>query len=118
MEQQEPVFVRGKCVCGRRYRIRNATPDAVVHCPRCKREIRISAEDVETASIAAGTIPIHVDHVEPKAALPIHQGELRLAPDGSRPGLTGKTIYDHEEAMVANAVRGWSSLSSSSSGRR
>ena len=39
MEQPQPILVRGRCSCGKRYRIRNARAGITVMCPNCRRLI-------------------------------------------------------------------------------
>jgi hypothetical protein len=106
VEQPQPILVRGRCACGRRYRIRNARPGIVVTCPNCHRPITITEADLRAAMVDARLIPVQAESTEPVEAIPIDFGELTLAPEGSRPGLTGKKALDHEEAMLARAVRG------------
>ncbi len=106
MDQPGPILVRGRCACGRRYRIRNAQAGITVLCPNCRRPIPITDADLRAAMADARLIPIQAEAVELLEAILIDRGELRLASEGSRPGLTGKKTLDHEEAMLASAMRG------------
>lgn len=61
---------------------------------------------MRAAAADARLLPIQSESSEPLEVIPVDYGELRLAPKGSRPGLTGKTELTHEEAMLASAARG------------
>jgi len=104
VDQPQPILVRGRCACGKRYRIRNAQPGITVLCPNCGRPIPITEADLRAAMADARLIPIQSETVELQEVIPIDFGELTLAPEGSRPGLTGKKALDHEEAMLARAM--------------
>jgi hypothetical protein len=106
MDQPEPILVRGRCACGRRYRIRHAQAGITVLCPNCRRPIPITDADLRAALADARLVPLQTEVVELLEAIPIDHGELRLAPEGSRPGLTGQKVLAHEEAMLASAMRG------------
>lgn len=75
-------------------------------CPNCRRPIPITDADLRTAAADARMIPMQTEATESLEVIPIDYGELRLAPEGSRPGLTGKKALLHEEAMLASAMRG------------
>jgi hypothetical protein len=102
----QPILVRGRCACGRRYRIRHARVGITVTCPNCGRPIPITDADMRAAYLDARLIPIQADAAEPLEAIPLDFGELTLAPEGSRLGVTGHRALDHEEAMLASARRG------------
>jgi len=106
MDQSQAVFVRGRCVCGRRYRIRGARAGITVMCPICRRPIPITDADIRAALADARLIPVQVEDPRLLEALPLDYGELRLAPEGSRPGLTGHAVPSHEEALLARAAWG------------
>ncbi len=118
MEQPQPILVRGRCVCGKRYRIRNAQPGITVMCPNCRRLIPITEADLRAAFADARLIPLQSDTVELLDAIPVDCGELTLAPEGSRPGLTGDKMLSHEEAMLASATIGARVLIEFEPGRR
>jgi hypothetical protein len=103
VEQPQAILVRGRCACGRRYRIRNAQAGITVMCPNCRRAIPITESDLRAAAADARLIPLQVEEVEPLEAIPLDCGELTLAPEGSRPGLTGERLHSHDEAMLAAA---------------
>jgi hypothetical protein len=103
VEQPQVILVRGRCACGRRYRIRNAQAGITVMCPACRRPIPITESDLRAAASDARLIPLQTETVEPLEAIPLDCGELMLAPEGSRPGLTGERMHSHEEAMLAEA---------------
>jgi hypothetical protein len=112
VEQPQVILVRGRCACGRRYRIRNAQAGITVMCPACRRPIPITESDLRAAASDARLIPLQAENVEPLEAIPLDCGELMLAPEGSRPGLTGETMHSHEEAVLAAASRGTLALTS------
>ena len=124
MDQESPSVVRGRCACGRRYRIRNARPGVTVACPNCRRSIPVTLTDLRQADSDENFIPIHVESEALLEAVPVTQGALRLAPKGSRPGLTGARVLSHEEAVLANLqtrnpslIRTYESLNPSTDGR-
>lgn len=106
MEQPQLILVRGRCACGKRYRIRNARAGITVMCPNCRRPIPITESDLRAAAADARLIPVQCESVEPLEVIPLDCGELTLAPEGSRPGLTGERVHSHEEAALAAAHRG------------
>lgn len=101
------IVVRGRCACGRRFRVRNAQPGIVVSCPGCARPIPISLIDIRAATHGALLIPLQTDVVEAREALLIDHGRLSLAAEGSAIGPTGRVIRNHEESVLADAMRGW-----------
>lgn len=106
MEQPQPILVRGRCACGKRYRIRNARAGVTVTCPNCQRPITVTDADLRAAFVDARLIPLQPETTQPLEAIPLDHGELSLAPEGSRPGLTGRRALGHEEAMLAAATHG------------
>jgi hypothetical protein len=72
-------------------------------CPNCRRPIPITESDLRAAAADARLIPVQPEGVEPLEAIPLDCGELMLAPEGSRPGLTGEKLFSHEEAVLAAA---------------
>lgn len=106
MEQPQPILVRGRCACGKRYRIRNAQPGVTVVCPVCRRPIPITEADLRAAFNETRLIPVQTETVELLEAIPVDHGELSLAAEGSRPGLTGELAYAHEDAALYTAMRG------------
>ena len=106
MEQPQPILVRGRCSCGKRYRIRNARAGITVMCPNCRRPIPITESDLRAAGADARLIPVQTEAVVPLEAIPIDCGALVLAPEGSRPGPTGHKMHSHEEAALAAASAG------------
>ena len=75
-------------------------------CPHCRRPILITDADVRAAEADERILPVQTEAIELLEAIPLDFGALRLAPEGSRPGLTGRQALDHEEAMLANVIRG------------
>ena len=106
MSPTTPYVIRGRCACGRRYRIRNAQPGVTVQCPNCRRAIPITHADIEAASAQTRLIPIQDEQIEPREAILVDYGELTLAADGSRPGATGREVFGHDEAALFCAQRG------------
>jgi hypothetical protein len=106
VDQPQPILVRGQCACGKRYRIRNAQAGITVMCPICRRPIPITDADMRAAEADTRLIPVQTESSEPLEVIPVDYGELTLAGEGSRPGLTGRQALDHEEAMLFNAQRG------------
>lgn len=100
------IYVRGRCACGKRYRVKNAAAGVTVLCPNCQRPITIADADMRAAQIHERFLPIQDDSTEIREALLIDHGELNLAPEGSRPGLTGEVGYDNDEALLMRAMRG------------
>jgi hypothetical protein len=105
MGEPPDVIVRGRCECGRRYRVRNARAGATVPCPQCGRPIKITAADLRAASDAE-LQPIELDVPGAAEAIPVDDDTLRPAAPGSRPGLTGRQIWVHDEALAADALFG------------
>lgn len=101
------AVVRGRCRCGRRYRIRNVSGPTHVACPQCGRAISVTDADLKLAGgdLRFAAAPAEFDDA-PRDAIPIDRGLLRLARTGSRPGLTGREVLDSPDAMVARALRG------------
>lgn len=112
--------VRGRCECGRRYRIRNATVGVRVGCPNCGREIEIRPDHLaapahlstlRAADAAAGPADaasgFAADQPPLLEAIVLDAGELRPAAAGSVPGLTGERVFHTSEAMVEHLLRGW-----------
>ena len=106
MSPTTPFVIRGRCACGRRYRIRNAQPGVAVQCPNCRRAIPITRADVEAAAADTQLIPLQDENTRPRDAILLDFGELTLAPEGSRPGATGREVFGHEEAALFCAQRG------------
>ena len=106
MATEEPIVVRGRCACGRRFRIRNARNDSVVLCPNCRRVIRLTETDLQAAAADEHLIPLQSETDELLEVMPVDHGALHMAPEGSRPGLTGAQILSHEEAALAYSARG------------
>lgn len=79
-------------------------------CPNCRRPIPITDADLRAAEADARMIPVQTEAVEALEVIPIDYGELTLAPEGSKPGLTGRQVLSHEEALLASAVYGRSTL--------
>lgn len=103
------ILVRGRCACGRRYRVRHAHIGTSVACPLCGRSINITEADLKIAGANERLIPLQSEAGELREVVLVDRGDLRLAKKGARPGLTGRVKHDHEEAQLAAALRGWSS---------
>ncbi|MBU0640888.1 MAG: hypothetical protein KKB50_18635 [Planctomycetes bacterium] len=96
-----------RCVCGKRYRVRNAQPGVRTTCPECGSLLEITAADFETTFAADGSIQFHEEAAgEPKEATLLEGSTLRPATKGARPGLTAGVLYEHEEAALADAIDG------------
>jgi len=102
----EPVM-RGRCACGRRFRIVHPQAGLVVNCPACQRAITITETDLRGHDLETQFIPLQADTEKPREALLIDHGELRLAAAGSVIGATGRMVENHEEALLNHAMRGW-----------
>jgi hypothetical protein len=105
MGEAQIIFVRGRCACGQSYRIRNARPGVVVTCPACRRSITVTQADIRIALAGERLVPVQERDAGIKEAILIDAGDLRLAGDGSRPGLTGQTAPQHEEAALLSGMR-------------
>lgn len=102
---QSSPTIRGRCACGRRYRVRNARAGIAVTCPNCNRQIQIHHEDIVAASAHTRLVPVQSDD-QPRDAKLVDFGELKLARKGSRIGLTGKRVLQNEEHTLFAAMRG------------
>ncbi len=101
------ILIRGRCACGRRYRIRNAQAGVVVSCPECGRAIQITEADLRAAAADQAFIPLQDEpEVELREAVLLDGGQLQVAPEGSRPGIAGGVSYPHEEAALLAALGG------------
>lgn len=105
----EHADIRDVCVCGRRYRIRNAYPGFVFTCPDCGRVTTITQADIDLAAPEdnlAGVMPTErpAETEPPRDAILVDGFGLRLAPQGSKVGDAGKVLYETEEAKVAGAL--------------
>ncbi len=103
MGEAGETIVRGRCACGKRYRIRHAQRDLIVTCPHCGRTILVTQADLKAA---AGdiSIPLQPEQAEPAEAVLLDEVELRPAAHGSAPGLTGRQVHTHEAAQLADAL--------------
>lgn len=110
MHPPQQTTVRGTCLCGRRYRIRNAHAGAIVSCPACRRVIQVTEADLRMAASDERLIPIQDAGGPLLEAELIDRGELRLAGGDARPGLTDRYADEHEEVLLARALRGRGSL--------
>ncbi len=95
-----------RCMCGKRYRVRNAQLGARTECSECGSIVEVTAADLETGYSADGLINLHQDQIEAKEAIPVGDNTVRLADKGSRPGVSHKTVLIHEEAAIAAAMAG------------
>ena len=105
----DPVVIR--CMCGRRYRIRDAKAGMRTRCPECDSLVEVTEADLETSFSADGLINLHEDQTEAREAILVSDDGLRLAAKGARPGVTGKTTHTSEDAMLAAALGGRSAAS-------
>jgi hypothetical protein len=76
----------------------------VVTCPACGRAIPITEADIRAALAGESLIPVQEKDPGMKEAILIDPGELRLASDGSRPGLTGGSAPHHAEAALLSGL--------------
>ena len=106
MDEQPEVLVRGKCACGRRYRIRHARPGSIVTCPNCRRTIAITDADLRIAAGEECLVPLQPEQAEQLEAILIDDVDLRPAAAGSREGLTGLTEATHDDAALSMAMHG------------
>lgn len=101
-------LIRGTCACGRKFRIRNAVPGTAVTCPACGRPILISDADLRLAAAGERIVPRQPDDDMPLEAAPLDHGGVRIAREGSRPGISSRTTLHHDDALLASALaRGW-----------
>ncbi len=104
-EPTAEIFVRGRCICGRRYRVRHATRNSAVACPSCGRTITISEADLRLADGGDEVILLKSDvALEEPYVVPLEGGGLRLAERGARPGLTFKSRYTNPDAQISAAI--------------
>ncbi len=95
--------IRGRCKCGKLLRIRNARAEQVVRCPACKRTINITAADLRAAA-AGATLELRQSMATAAPeALPLAFDELRPAPHGSQPGVTGRAAT-HDESLASELL--------------
>lgn len=106
MQAESGSVVRGRCACGRRYRIRNAVAGVHVQCPACGRTIAITHADLRASDDVLALAPLQDETGEMPEVILVSQGELQLAPGGSRPGLNGRLFHDSPESQVAQALTG------------
>lgn len=109
MHRQTAAIVRGTCGCGKRYRVRNASPGVNITCPACSKVITISRADIEAAEAGEGILPLSPDMkqmADAREGILLDTGALRLAAKGARPGLTDTIRYTNEEAMLNQALSG------------
>lgn len=101
MDSSPEFILRGRCACGKRYRILHARAGVSVDCPHCNRPIRVSDAAIARAVAAVAPAPAPPPPHEPlREVRLVDFGELRLAPRGSRIGLTGRKVFTHEEAAL------------------
>ncbi len=106
MGQRPEIVVRGRCACGKRYRVRHAQPGIAVSCPNCGRPIAIEEADLRAARANERLIPPQSDVTEPAEAVPIDDAELRPARRGSRAGATDQFVQMHEDGLLREAMMG------------
>ncbi len=99
-------IVHGRCGCGARFRIRNAVAGVTVACPRCQRPITVTHADLRAAFFGTSLAPLQGDSGEAPEAKLVDVGELRIAIEGARPGLTGKVADWHDDALLLRALSG------------
>jgi hypothetical protein len=104
MGDREEADIHGRCGCGKRYCIRNAKPDLIVTCPNCGRTSMVTRADLKAAGAGETLVPLQPEQSEPLEALLVDQVELRPAPSGSEPGLTGRQVHTHDAALLADAL--------------
>ncbi len=106
MAEHKKTVVELRCVCGQHYRVRNAKPGFRTECPECGSLLEVTEGDLHTTFAADGSIELHADQTEAKAAIPLPAEELRPASKGARIGLTGGIAYAHPEAQLYSAMAG------------
>lgn len=106
-----------RCMCGKRYRIRNAEAGMRSRCTECDSLVEVTEADLSTDFTADGLINLHEDRVEAQDAILISDDAVRLAQKGSRPGVTGKVTHTNEEALLVAALGGRSAASFSAEAR-
>lgn len=104
MSSETEIVVRGRCACGRRFRVRHAQAGLVVRCPNCDRPITLTEADLRAAAAAEPLLPLQPEQAEAVEAVLLDEARLRPAAQGARPGLTGRTLGVHEEALLAEAL--------------
>lgn len=106
MESSEAFIVRGRCACGRKYRVRNARANMTVSCPACGRVITIADGDLRAAFFSKDTIPLQSESVEALEVIPLEYGDIRPAAQGAQLGLTHRVAFLHEVAQATSALSG------------
>ncbi|MBW7904256.1 MAG: hypothetical protein LC135_13025 [Phycisphaerae bacterium] len=106
MESPKDIVIRGTCACGRRFRIRNAVAGAAVTCPECGRPIIIHDADLRLAAAGERVVPRQPEDDGPREGRPVDVVDLRLARQGSRPGLSGGATHQQDDALLAGALSG------------
>lgn len=104
MPPTPPSIIRGRCACGRRYRVRNARVGVSVNCPQCGRTITINSADLRVAEQLDTLAPLSAPAFDVPFAMLLDDSELRPAEKGSRPGLTGATVATNQDANLAAAT--------------
>ena len=112
MSESTEIIVRGRCACGKRYRIRNAVAGTIVACPHCGRTISIDNADLRIAAEGERLIPLQPEQSDMQEAILVDAGQLLNAAKGSRIGLTGRSEVSHDEAALAVAQQGGARLGS------
>jgi len=110
VDERAQVVIRGRCACGKRFRIRNAQPGTIVTCPHCRRTISISDADLRIAAAGGRLVPLQPEQADALEGILLDKAELRTAAKGSQAGLTGRTELTHEEAALAAALHGGARL--------
>jgi hypothetical protein len=77
-----------------------------VACPSCARPIIIREADLRLAAAGVRVVPAQPEDDQPLDAVPLDVVELRVAREGSRPGLAEGITHMHDEARLASAFSG------------
>lgn len=95
-----------RCVCGKRYRVRNAKAGGHTTCPECGSLVQVTEADLETEFSADGLIRLHEETGEARDAVLVSKDEVTMAGKGSRPGVTGRVKFTSEDALLTEATSG------------
>lgn len=106
MDPESPASVLIRCVCGKRYRVKNAHVGFRTTCAACGSLIEVTQADLSTGFTSDGLIRMSNDDEEARDAILVAPEPIRLAEKGARPGLTGAIKYTSEDSLLTTALTG------------
>ncbi|MCG3125251.1 MAG: hypothetical protein CHACPFDD_00067 [Phycisphaerae bacterium] len=106
MDPPTPPTIQIRCVCGKRYRVKNAQVGFRASCPSCGSLIEVTPADLVTGFTDDGLIRMSDDAGEARDAILVSPEPIRLAGKGAQPGLTGAIKYTSEDALLSAALTG------------